>query len=150
MPEMTRVPSPIVLVLCTGNACRSQMAEAILNHDLAGQVFALSAGTCPQPQVAPNALEALRLIGIPVEGLRPKHVDGLLDAPVDLVVTVCDAAAQACPVFPRPVRRIHVPFFDPHGQPLASFIAVRDAIRAQLPARVMQALGGSSADILME
>lgn len=130
-----------VLVLCTGNSCRSQMGEAILNHDLAGLVKAVSAGTRPQPQVADGALEALRLAGLPTAGLFPKDVDSLLDTPIDLVVSVCDNARETCPVFPRPVPRIHVPFHDPHGEPLASFVAVRDDIRARLVPAVKAALG---------
>lgn len=129
-----------VLVLCTGNACRSQMAEVILNQDLAGQVRALSAGTRPQPKVADGAIEALRLAGLPTDGLYPKDIDALLDEPIDLVVTVCDNAKESCPVFPRPVPRIHLPFHDPHGEPLDSFIAVRDDIRARLVPAVVTAL----------
>ena len=130
-----------VLVLCTGNSCRSQMGEAILNHDLAGQVRAVSAGTVPQPKVADGAVEALRLIGLPTEGLFPKLVDTLLDTPIDLVVSVCDNAKETCPIFPRPVPRIHLPFHDPHGEPLESFVAVRDDIRARLVPAVRAALG---------
>lgn len=125
-----------VLVLCTGNSCRSQMAEAILNHDLAGQVHALSAGTKPQPKVAEGAIAALQAAGLPTEGLYPKDAEVFLDTPIDLVVTVCDNAKETCPVFPRPVKRIHVPFHDPHGEPLESFITVRDDIRARLVAAV--------------
>ena len=131
---------PTVLVLCTGNSCRSQMAEVILNHDLAGQVRALSAGTRPQPKVAEGAIEALKLAGLPTEGLYPKDADVFLDADIDLVVTVCDNAKEACPVFPRPVPKIHLPFHDPHGEPLASFVAVRDDIRARLVPAVRTAL----------
>jgi arsenate reductase len=130
-----------VLVLCTGNSCRSQMGEAILNHDLAGLVHAVSAGTRPQPKVADGALEALRLVGLPTAGLYPKDVDSLLDTPLDLVVSVCDNARETCPVFPRPVPRLHLPFHDPHGEPLESFVAVRDDIRARLVPAVRQALG---------
>ena len=129
-----------VLVLCTGNSCRSQMAEVILNADLAGQVRALSAGTRPQPKVADGAIEALRLAGLSTDGLYPKDIDALLDEPIDLVVTVCDNAKESCPVFPRPVPRIHLPFHDPHGEPLDSFIAVRDDIRARLVPAVVTAL----------
>lgn len=134
-------PLKTVLVLCTGNSCRSQMAEAILNHDLAGKVRALSAGTRPQPKVADGALEALRLAGLPVAGLTPKAVDAVLSEPVDLVVTVCDNARETCPVFPRPVPRMHLPFHDPHGEPIESFVAVRDDIRARLIPAVRAALG---------
>ncbi|KAB2967171.1 arsenate reductase ArsC [Zoogloea sp.] len=129
-----------VLVLCTGNSCRSQMAEAILNHDLAGQVRALSAGTEPQPQVAAGALAALQAAGLATDGLHPKHIDVLLDEPIDLVVSVCDNARESCPVFPRPVTRLHLPFHDPHGEPLERFLEVRDDIRRRLVPAVRAAL----------
>ncbi len=134
-------PPKTVLVLCTGNACRSQMAEAILNRDLAGRVRALSAGTVPQSKVADGAIEALKLAGLPTDGLYPKDIDAVLDESIDLVVTVCDKAKESCPLFPRPVPRIHLPFHDPHGEPLQSFIAVRDDIRARLLPAVREALG---------
>ena len=130
-----------VLVLCTGNSCRSQMGEAILNHDLPGLVRAVSAGTKPQPKVADGAIEALRLIGLPTKELFPKDIDTLLDTPIDLVVSVCDNAKETCPIFPRPTPRIHVPFHDPHGEPLESFVTVRDDIRARLVPAVRAALG---------
>ncbi len=129
-----------VLVLCTGNSCRSQMAEAILNHDLGGSVKAVSAGTRPQPKVADGAIEALTLAGMSVEGLHPKDIDSFLDESIDLVVTVCDNAKEACPIFPRPVKRIHLPFHDPHGEPLESFLKVRDDIRERLVPAVKTAL----------
>jgi arsenate reductase len=121
-----------VLILCTGNSCRSQMAEALVNHDLAGSVRALSAGTKPQPKVADGAIEALRLAGVSTDGLTPKDIDAVIDESIDLVVTVCDNAKESCPIFPRPIPRIHLPFHDPHGEPLESFVAVRDEIRTRL------------------
>ena len=130
-----------VLVLCTGNSCRSQMAEVLLNHDLSGKVRALSAGTRPQPKVAEGAIAALKLAGLPVDGLYPKDVDVLMNEAFDLVVTVCDNAKEACPIFPRPVPTIHMPFHDPHGEPLESFVQVRDDIRARLIPAVQKALG---------
>lgn len=129
-----------VLVLCTGNSCRSQMGEVILNDALAGQVRAISAGTEPQPAVAEGAIAALRMAGLPTDGLYPKTIDAVLDQPIDLVVSVCDNAKESCPIFPRPVQRIHVGFHDPHGEPLASFIAVRDDIQARLVPAVRAAL----------
>jgi len=129
-----------VLVLCTGNSCRSQMAEVLLNHDLAGQVRALSAGTRPQPKVADGAIEALKLAGLNTAGLHPKDIDAVMDENIDLVVTVCDNAREACPIFPKPIPAIHLPFHDPHGEPLESFITVRDDIRTHLVAAVKQAL----------
>ena len=130
-----------VLILCTGNSCRSQMAEVILNHDLAGIVHTLSAGTKPQPKVADGAIAALKLAGLPVDGLYPKDIDAVMSECIDLVVTVCDNAKEACPIFPRAVKTIHMPFHDPHGEPLESFERVRDDIRARLIPAVRAALG---------
>jgi len=135
-----------VLVLCTGNSCRSQMAEVLLNHDLGGQVRALSAGTRPQPKVADGAIAALADAGLPTEGLYPKDIEAVIDTPIDLVVTVCDKANESCPLFPRPAPRIHLPFHDPHGEPLESFIQVRDEIRARLVPAVAEALGLNSTE----
>jgi arsenate reductase (thioredoxin) len=129
-----------VLILCTGNSCRSQMAEVLLNHDLAGKVRALSAGTKPQPKVADGAIAALKDAGLAADGLYPKDVDAVMNESIDLVVTVCDNAKESCPVFPRPVKSIHLPFHDPHGEPLESFIRVRDDIRTRLIAAVREAL----------
>ena len=130
-----------VLVLCTGNSCRSQMAEVILNHDLGDKVRAISAGTRPQPKVADGAIEALKLAGLPTEGLYPKDVEAVMNEKIDLVVTVCDNAKESCPIFPRPVPRIHTPFHDPHGEPIESFVKVREDIRSRLLPAVREALG---------
>ncbi|NDP47766.1 MAG: arsenate reductase ArsC [Sulfuriferula multivorans] len=130
-----------VLVLCTGNSCRSQMAEVLLNHDLAGQVRALSAGTRPQSKVADGAIAALKQAGLSTDGLHPKDIDAVMGEDIDLVVTVCDNAREACPIFPRPIPSIHLPFHDPHGEPLESFITVRDDIRVRLVAAVRERLG---------
>ncbi len=130
-----------VLILCTGNSCRSQMAEALLNHDLVGKVHAISAGTRPQPKVADGAIAALMKLDIPTHDLFPKDVDVFLNEDIDLVVTVCDNAKESCPVFPKPVKSIHLPFHDPHGEPLESFIRVRDEIREKLIPAVERELG---------
>lgn len=129
-----------VLILCTGNSCRSQMAEVILRHDLNGAVRVLSAGTNPQPKVAEGAIHALQAAGLPTEGLYPKDVGAVMHKTIDLVVTVCDNAKETCPIFPRPVPRLHIGFHDPHGEPLESFLRVRDDIRARLVPDVRQAL----------
>ena len=117
------------------------MAQVLLNNDLARQVRALSAGTRPQTKVADGAIEALRLAGLSTDGLYAKGVDAVINEAIDLVVTVCDNAKETCPIFPRPVPRIHIPFHDPHGEPLDSFIRVRDEIRTQLIPAVRSALG---------
>lgn len=124
--------SKTVLILCTGNSCRSQMAEALVNHHLAPQVKAISAGTRPQPKVADGAIAALQSVGMATEGLYPKDVDSVMNRQIDLVVTVCDNAKESCPIFPRPIPAIHMPFHDPHGEPLESFVQVLDEIRARL------------------
>lgn len=135
---------PTVLILCTGNSCRSQMAEALINHDLAGKVRALSAGTSPQPQVATNALLALSHLGVSTAGLYPKDITAVLAESIDLVITVCNNAQEACPIFPKVVKKLHMPFHDPHGESLASFEQVRDQIRVQLVKQVQEVLGGAA------
>jgi arsenate reductase (thioredoxin) len=129
-----------VLILCTGNSCRSQMAEALVNHDLGPAVQAISAGTRPQPKVADGAIAALQQMHIDTASLHPKDVDAVINEPIDLVITVCDNAKEACPIFPRPIPSVHMPFHDPHGEPLESFVRVRDEIRARLVPEVKRRL----------
>jgi arsenate reductase len=129
-----------VLILCTGNSCRSQMAEALVNHELGPAIRAISAGTRPQPKVADGAIAALQQAGISTAGLAPKDVDTVINEPIDLVITVCDNAREACPVFPRPVASLHLPFHDPHGEPLEGFLRVRDEIRERLVPEVRRRL----------
>ena len=107
----------------------------------ASAVRALSAGTRPQPKVADGAIAALKLAGLPTDGLHPKDIDAVMNEAIDLVVTVCDNAKEACPIFPKPIPAIHLPFHDPHGEPLESFLAVRDDIRTRLVAAVREKLG---------
>ena len=132
---------PTVLVLCTGNSCRSQMAEALVNNHFAGQVKCLSAGTRPQSKVADGAIEALQRAGLSTENLYPKDINAVMNESIDLVITVCDNAKESCPVFPQKVRSIHLPFHDPHGEPIESFLRVRDDIQARLIPAVRAALG---------
>jgi arsenate reductase len=131
-----------VLILCTGNSCRSQMAQGLVNALLVGRWQARSAGTRPAPAVHPLAVRAMAEIGIDISGSRPEHVEAYLDQPWDLVVTVCDSARESCPLFPRPVEQLHVSFPDPaeaagsEEERLAVFRAVRDDIRARLLAEM--------------
>ena len=102
-----------VLFLCTGNSCRSQMAEAIVNARYADQWQAYSAGTMPAGYVHPKAIQALAEIDITHSG-RSKQIDELPTKDFDLVVTVCDSAAEECPVWPgKAGKRIHHSFVDP-------------------------------------
>jgi arsenate reductase len=127
-----------VLVLCTGNSCRSQMAEGFVNHLLGSRWEARSAGTAPVARVHPLAVRAMAEVGVDISGGTPEHLDAYLDQPWDLVVTVCDSANEACPTFPRPVKRMHVSFSDPataegtEEEKMAVFRRVRDQIRQRL------------------
>lgn len=132
-----------VLFLCTGNSCRSQMAEAIVNARLGEQWQAFSAGTQPSGYVHPKALQVLAEIGIQHEG-RSKHADELRDVDFDLVVTVCDDAAENCPVWLGKGKRVHLGFPDPaqatgsEEEILAVFRQVRDDIARRVPALLAQ------------
>lgn len=127
-----------VLFLCTGNSCRSQLAEAIVNARLGDAWAAASAGTRPAGYVHPLALQVLAEIGIAPTHLRSKSTAEFRSAPFDLVVTVCDDAAENCPVWLGQGRRVHLGFPDPaqvQGSPeenLAAFRQVRDDIAEQV------------------
>ena len=116
------------LFLCTGNSCRSQMAEAIVNTRLSGQWQAVSAGTKPTGYIHPKALQVLEEIGIQHTG-RSKQVDEFRGQDFDLVVTVCDSAAEECPVWLGKGKRIHHSFPDPAKTGhIEDFRSVRDDI----------------------
>jgi arsenate reductase len=126
-----------VLILCTGNSARSQMAEGLLRHD-AGERFAVeSAGTKPST-VRPEAIAAMRELGIDISGHRSKHVDEFEGQKFDYVITVCDSAKESCPVFFGAAKRLHRSFDDPAAlngsevERLAVFRRVRDEMRSYL------------------
>lgn len=103
-----------VLFLCTGNSCRSILAEAYLNHIGQGRIQAFSAGSHPTGEVNPKSLETLKRHGIATDGLRSKSWDELKEVPFDLVVTVCDnAAGETCPFFPGAPLKVHWGVPDP-------------------------------------
>ncbi|MCK9377053.1 MAG: arsenate reductase ArsC [Syntrophobacterales bacterium] len=126
-----------VLFLCTENACRSQMAEGLVNHDLAGQVQAWSAGVRPS-RVNPRAIQVMAELGIDISHHRSKSLDDLAGEQFDLVITVCDRAQQQCPIFPGETEVRHAGFPDPgkatgtEAEVMAAFRQVRDALRAEL------------------
>ncbi|MEZ0397398.1 MAG: arsenate reductase ArsC [Anaerolineales bacterium] len=122
-----------VLFLCTGNSCRSQMAEAIVNARMGDTWQAVSAGTKPAGYVHPKAIAALAEIGIQHEG-RSKQADEFRGEDFDLVVTVCDSAAEECPVWLGKGKRVHHSFFDPaKTDDMADFRRVRDEIAQIIP-----------------
>lgn len=136
---------PRVLILCTGNSCRSQMGEGWVRHDLGDRVEAWSAGTKPS-FVHPRAIQVMTEAGVDLSSHTSKSVEALRALTFDLVVTVCDSAREACPVFTGAKRTIHHAFDDPaHAgegdDALPVFRRVRDEIRDVLPALVARELG---------
>lgn len=126
---------PRILILCTGNSCRSHMAEGIL-HDAAGDILEVhSAGSQPTGRVHPKAIAILAEIGIDISSHTSKHMEEFLHRDIETVITVCGNADQACPVFPGQVHRHHWPFDDPahatgtEEEILAEFRRVRDEIQ---------------------
>jgi arsenate reductase len=136
-----------VLFLCTGNSCRSQMAEAIVNARAGGEWRALSAGTRPAGFVHPLALRALAEIGIDASAARCKSVEAFRGEGIDLVVTVCDQASEECPLWLGKGKRVHLGFPDParatgsDEEVMATFRGVRDDIER----RTLALLRGQSA-----
>jgi arsenate reductase (thioredoxin) len=108
--EMPKRPS--VLIICTGNAARSQMAEALLKHMHEDEFDVYSAGTHPWV-VRPGAIEAMAEVGIDISGNRSKSVDEFANKKIDFVLTVCDSARAECPSFPARTKQIHHAFEDP-------------------------------------
>ena len=139
---------PRVLVLCTGNSCRSQMAEGWLRHDLGDRLEVHSGGTRPS-SVHPRAIEVMAEAGVDLASHFSKSVDSLKALPFDLVITVCDSAREACPFLPGAKKTVHHSFEDPvHAgtgdEALPVFRRVRDEIRKVLVPLVRTELGFDS------
>jgi arsenate reductase len=126
-----------VLFLCTENACRSQMAEGLVNHYLAGKVKAFSAGVAPK-EVNPRAIQVMAELGIDISGQRAKSLNVFEGQQFDLVITVCDRARQQCPFFTGAARMLHMGFTDPGSaqgsaeEIMAVFRQVRDEMQQQV------------------
>jgi arsenate reductase len=127
-----------VLILCTGNSCRSQMAEGWINAELGESWEARSAGTRPAERIHPNAVDVMAEVGIDIAKSRPQHVDACLGEDWNLVITVCDSAHESCPIFPGQVETLHISFPDPadaegtDDEIKMVFQTVRDSIRERL------------------
>lgn len=127
-----------VLVLCTGNSARSQMAEGLLRHDAGDRFEVFSAGVDPAARVRPEAIAVMQELGIDISGHRAKHLDEFAGQKFDYVLTVCDNAKEACPIFPGQTVTIHHSFHDPAAfdgseeERIALFRRVRDEIRQYL------------------
>ena len=126
---------PLILILCTGNSCRSHLAEGILRRALGDRRDVASAGSQPAGYVHPFAIRVMAEIGVDISGHRSKHLDEFLTRDVETVITVCGNADQACPMFPGLVNRHHWGFDDPahaagtEEEQLQVFRRVRDEIR---------------------
>jgi len=120
-----------VLILCTGNSCRSIIAEALINAELE-DISAESSGVKASGRVNPNAKKVLETEGIWRDEYHSKTLDTVIDNDYDLVVTVCGHAQETCPMFPKPVKTIHVGFEDPDGKEFEAFEATLAEIRAEL------------------
>ena len=120
-----------VLILCTGNSCRSIIAEAVLNRYLSG-VVAYSSGVKASGKVNPNAIKILKREGIWEERYHSKTLDKVIDIEFDLVITVCDNAMENCPIFPKEVKVIHVGYEDPDGKNFSAFERTLKDIKMEL------------------
>jgi arsenate reductase len=135
---MTLPPKQRLLILCTGNSCRSQMAAGWVRHLLGDRWQVASAGTHPTKEVHPLAVRVMAEVGIDISKAVPQSVAPLLDQPFDLAITVCDSAREECPVFPGAREQLHISFPDPveargsEEERLAVYRAVRDDIRQRL------------------
>ena len=132
---MLQMKKPTILILCTGNSCRSHLAEGILQKTLGEGYEVQSAGSKPAGYVHPLAIRVMKEIGIDISGHRSKHLEEFLKQPVETVITVCGNADQVCPMFPGQVNRYHWGFEDPahatgnEEEKLAVFRRVRDEIK---------------------
>lgn len=126
--------APLILILCTGNSCRSHLAEGILRNAIGDGYRVESAGSKPAGYVHPLAIRAMQEIGLDISAHRSKHLDEFLSQDVETVITVCGNADQVCPMFPGQVNRHHFPFDDPahaagtEEEQFAVFRRVRDEI----------------------
>ncbi|MFK5938456.1 MAG: arsenate reductase ArsC [Sulfurimonas sp.] len=121
-----------VLILCTGNSCRSIMAEALINAKMNDCVHAQSSGVKASGIVNPHAQELLEKKGYWRDEYHSKLIQTVLDTAFDLVVTVCDAAKETCPMFPKAIKSIHIGFEDPSGQELAEYEKTLNLIEQEL------------------
>lgn len=128
-----------VLILCTGNSCRSIIAEALINAELSG-IHAQSSGVKASGRVNPNAQQLLKDVGIWNEHYHSKKLDSVINNEYDLIVTVCSHAQETCPVFPKPVPTIHVGFEDPDGKDFDAFVVTLEEIRKVLLPQVQKVL----------
>lgn len=141
-----------VLFICTKNSARSQMAEGLVNHDLAGKIQAFSAGTNPS-SVHPLAVAVMKELGIDISTHRSKSIDEVASEKFDYVVTLCDRANEVCPVFFGGTKRLHMGFPNPaeatgsEEEKLAAFRKVRDQMRKEIIGFLASQMGEKKGDL---
>ena len=128
-----------VLILCTGNSCRSIIAEALVNAELDG-ITADSSGVKASGRVNPNAKKVLKESGIWNDKYHSKTLETVIDNDYDLVVTVCDNAKETCPMFPKAVKTLHISFEDPDGKGYEAFEETLAEIRSVLLPKILKVL----------
>ncbi len=121
-----------ILILCTGNSCRSIIAEALINAELGGDIIAYSSGVAVSGNVHPNAQKILKIHDIWRDEYHSKKLETLIHIEFDLVVTVCDHASQTCPMFPSKTEVVHIGFEDPDGGDYQAFELCFNQIKARL------------------
>ncbi len=150
------MPRQKVLFLCTGNSCRSQMAEGLVNHYLGDTWVAFSAGTRPSGYVHPMAIQAMAELGIDISTYRSKSTDGFRDVAFDRVITVCDHAARNCPAWLGKGTVKHIGFPDPAGadgsdeERLAVFRQVRDGLQKKVFAYLQSGNPDAPTEFILE
>jgi|ERR1043166_695411 arsenate reductase len=143
---------PVILILCTGNSCRSQMAEGILRAAAGDIVAVCSAGSKPAGYVHPLAIQVMAEVGIDITGQTSKSLSEFLRQRIETVITICPEAEKGCPVFPGEVARLHWPFDDPaqavgtEQEQMAVFRRVRDQMRTAFENFAMQRRTACSAE----
>lgn len=135
-----------VLILCTGNSCRSQMAEGLFNMLAGDRVQAFSAGVRPEGYVHPLAIRVMKELDVDMKDYRSKSVDLFVNDQFDVVITVCDSAAESCPTFPGAPTNVHWPTDDPfdaegdEATRMAEYRQVRDELRARIESFIVETL----------
>ena len=126
-----------ILIMCTGNSCRSIIAEALINKELKG-IKAYSCGVAPSGKVNPHAKKILEQHGAWNDNYHSKHLDEVIDIDFDLIITVCEHAKETCPIFPKQTKTIHIGFDDPDGKEFSAFEETYTLIQSELLGKIKE------------
>jgi arsenate reductase len=126
-----------ILIMCTGNSCRSIIAEALINKELKG-IKAYSCGVAPSGKVNPHAKKILEQHRAWNDNYHSKHLDEVIDIDFDLIITVCEHAKETCPIFPKQTKTIHIGFDDPDGKEFSAFEETYTLIQSKLLGKIKE------------